>query len=127
MIWEAQQVLLRGGVVLIAADGLNGRQAVDVEFWGSRRPFQLGAAELAVTTGAAFVPVYSRLDAEGRVQVEIASELTAEGATPQERIVKLTCRYGEAYASRWPQFFASMIWKHLEYNLRPSPEAAQRL
>jgi amino acid adenylation domain-containing protein len=126
MIWEAQQVLLRGGAVLIAADGLNGQQAVEVDFWGTRRPFRVGAAELAVSTGAAFVPVYIRLDAEGRVLVDVTSELTAEGATPQERITELTRRYGEAYAARWPQFFASMIWKHLEYNLRPTPETARR-
>ncbi len=126
MIWEAQQVLLRGGVAFIAADGLNGRQAVEVDFWGQRRPFQVGAAELAVATGAAFVPVYIRLDAEGRVQVDVAPELTADGATPQERITQLTRRYGEDYEARWPQFFASMIWKHLEYNLRPTPETARR-
>ena len=126
MMWEAQQVLLRGGVVLVAADGLYGRQPVEVDFWGQRRPFQVGAAELALTTGAAFVPVYIRLDAEGHVQIDVTSALTADGATPQERIAQLTRRYGEDYAARWPQFFASMIWKHLEYNLRPTPETARR-
>lgn len=122
MVWEAQQVLQRGGVVLVAADGLNGRQSVEVDFWGTRRPFRVGAAELAVSTGAAFVPVYIDIDAEGRVQVEVTSGLPAEGTAPQERIEELTRRYGEEYAARWPRFFASMIWKHLEYNLRPTQE-----
>lgn len=121
MVWEAQQVLQRGGVVLVAADGLNGRQSVEVDFWGTRRPFRVGAAELAVSTGAAFVPVYIGIDAEGRVQVEVTSGLAEEEGAPQERIEKLTRRYGEEYAARWPRFFASMIWKHLEYNLRPTP------
>lgn len=122
MVWKAQQVLLRGGVVVVAADGLNGRQVVEVDFWGQRRPFRVGAAELAVATGATFVPVYFGLDAEGRVQVDVTSALATEGATPQERVTELTRRYGEDYAARWPQFFASMIWKHLEYDLRPSSE-----
>jgi amino acid adenylation domain-containing protein len=127
MIWKAQQVLLRGGVACIAADGLNGRQSVEIDFWGSRRPFRVGAAELAVSTGAAFVPVYTELDAEGRVHVDVASGLTTDGAGPQERIEELTRRYGLEYAARWPRFFASMIWKHLEYNLRPTPETARLL
>ncbi len=107
--------------MLVAADGLNGRQSVEVDFWGTRRPFRGGAAELAVSTGAAFVPVYIGIDAEGHVQVEVTSGLAEEEGAPQERIEKLTRRYGQEYAARWPRFFASMIWKHLEYNLRPTP------
>jgi hypothetical protein len=80
-----------------------------------------------VSTGAGFVPVYTELDAEGRVHVDVASGLTTDGAGPQERIEELTRRYGLEYAARWPRFFASMIWKHLEYNLRPTPETERIL
>ena len=117
MVWRAQRVLQRGGAVYISADGLQGQQAVDAEFFGRHRPFQLGAAELAVTSGAAFVPVYVRFDREGRVWVDVARALAAEGETPQDRIVDLTMRYANEYSERWPDFFASMDWKHLKYNL----------
>ena len=117
MVWRAQRVLQRGGAVYISPDGLQGRQAVDAEFFGRRRPFQLGAAELAVSTGAAFVPVYVRFDREGRVWVDVAGTLAGEGETPHDRIVDLTLRYAREYSARWPEFFASMDWKHLKYNL----------
>jgi non-ribosomal peptide synthetase component F/SAM-dependent methyltransferase/acyl carrier protein len=117
MMFRAKEVLQRGGAVYISPDGLQGQQTVEAEFVGRRRPFQLGAAELAVTTGAAFVPVFVRFDVEGRVWVDVAEALTGYGETPQERIVDLTLRYAREYSARWPHFFASMDWKHLKYNL----------
>jgi amino acid adenylation domain-containing protein len=117
MIWRARQVLQRGGVVYISPDGLKGRQAVEVPFWGRRRPFQIGAAELAVTTEARLVPAFVRFDDEGRVWVEMTPALVPEGPTFNERVADLTMRYGQEYAVRWPDFFASMAWNHLRYNL----------
>lgn len=117
MLLHAQQILRRGGVVMVPADGLHGNQAIDVPFWGRRRPFQIGAAELAITTGATFVPVYIHFDAQGHVDVEIAAPLIAQAATSQEQIRELTERYGIGYAACWPQFYASIRWNHLAYNL----------
>lgn len=118
MLLHAERILQRGGVVMVAADGLQGNQAVEVPFWGRRRPFQIGAAELAVTTGAVFVPVYIRFDVQGHVGIEIAAPLIPQATSPQARIRELTERYGADYAARWPQFYASVLWRHLEYNLR---------
>jgi hypothetical protein len=28
----------------------------------------------------------------------------------------MTLGYAREYSARWPQFFASMDWKHLKYN-----------
>ena len=117
MIWRARQVLQRGGVVYISPDGLKGQQAVEVPFWGRRRPFQIGAAELAVTTKARLVPAFVRFDEEGRVWVEMTPALVPEGATFTGRVEDLIRRYGQEYAMRWPDFFASMAWNHLRYNL----------
>lgn len=117
ILWNAQQVLRRGGIVLLGADGRQGEQAIDVPFWGRRRPFQIGAAELAVTTGSLFVPVYIHFDVQGHVDVEISAPLIPETIKPQEQIRELTERYGADYATRWPQFFASVRWGFLAYNL----------
>ncbi|WP_129677446.1 AMP-binding protein [Candidatus Chloroploca sp. Khr17] len=117
MLLHALRILRWRGVVMVAADGLQGNQSVDVPFWGRCRPFQIGAAELAVTTGAAFVPVYFRFEPTGRIEVEIAAPIIPQMTTPQTQIRELTERYGTDYAARWPQFFASMRWHHLAYNL----------
>lgn len=115
-LWRAQQVLRRNGVVFIAADGLQGKQSVDVPFWGRQRPFQIGAAELAVETCALFIPAFITINAIGRVQVEITTPLTAQAGSKEEKIIELTEMYGVRYAARWPRFYASMRWHHLAYN-----------
>ena len=102
---------------MVPADGAAGSQTVDVSFWGRQRPFRIGAAELAVTTGAVFVPVYIHFNAQGHIDVKIAAPLIPQAVTPQAQIRELTERYGADYTARWPQFYASMRWNHLAYNL----------
>jgi amino acid adenylation domain-containing protein len=116
-LWQAQQVLRRNGVVFIAGDGRQGNQSVDVPFRGRRRPFQIGAAELAVKTGALFMPAFVTFDAIGRVQVEVTAPLTAQAASKEEQIIELTEQYGALYAARWPQFYASVRWHLSAYHL----------
>jgi lauroyl/myristoyl acyltransferase len=116
-LWQARQVLQRGGVVLIAGDGLGGQRTVDVPFWGRRWPFQVGAAALAVEAGALFVPVWVTFDAASRVQMEVAAPLVAHAAAEEERIAELTRQYGQLYAARWPEFYASARWQYLTYAL----------
>ena len=117
MLLHAQRILRRGGVVMVPADGLQGWRAVDVPFWGRRRPFQIGAAELAVTTGAALVPAYIHIDAQGYINAEIAAPLIPQTTAPQAQIIELVERYGADYAARWPQFYASIRWHLLSYSL----------
>ena len=117
-LWQAQQVLRRNGVVFIAGDGLQGNQSVAVPFRGRRHPFQIGAAELSIETDALFIPAFVTFDATGRVQVEVTAPLTARAGSPEEQIIELTEQYGALYAARWPQFYASVRWHHLVYNLR---------
>lgn len=117
-LWLAQQVLRRNGVAFIAADGLQGKQAVSIPFWGRDRPFQVGAAELAVSTGALLVPAYITFDAQGRVYVHITRPLPVEGKTFHAKVMALTESYGEDYAKRWPELYSSMSWRHLAYNWR---------
>lgn len=116
-LWQAQQVLRRNGVVFIAGDGLQGKQSVDVPFWGRKRPFQIGAAELAIETGSLFVPAFVLFDRQGRIEIEVLDPLIPPVGTAMAQVNGLTRQYGELYAARWPQFYASMNWHHLKYNL----------
>jgi len=116
-LWQAQQVLRRNGVVFIAGDGLQGNQSVDVSFRGRRRPFQIGAAELSIETGAVFIPAFVAFDATGRVQVEVTAPLTAQAGPKEEQIIELTKQYGALYAARWPQFYTSVGWLLSTYQL----------
>ena len=127
MLLHAKQVLRRGGVVFIPADGFEGKQFVEVPFWGQRRPFQIGAAELAVSTGAMLVPAHSRLDVQGRVWVEVTKPLTTTADTVQARIAELTRQYGEELAERWPWLYASIRWNNLDVQSESATAATLRL
>ena len=118
---ERPEVLRRKGVVFIAGDGRHGRQSVEAPFWGRLRPFQIGAAELAITTGAALVPAFSTFDVNGCVQVEVMAPLIPEPGAPNEQVCALTAQYAALYAAHWPQLYASMYWPHLAYNLALPP------
>ena len=115
-LWQAQQVLRRNGVVFIAGDGLQGDRSVDVPFWGRQRPFQIGAAELSIETGALFIPAFVTFDATGRVQVEVTVPLTAQAGSKEEQMIELTKQYGALYAARWPQFYTSVRWHLSTYH-----------
>ncbi|MDX9952961.1 MAG: AMP-binding protein [Anaerolineae bacterium] len=121
LLLKAERILRGGGAVMVAADGYQGQQAVDVPFWGRRRPFQIGAAELAVTTGSALVPVYITFDAQGRITFEVTAPLETQALTTRDRIRELTELYGADYAAHWPQGYVSMRWHHLAHNLNLPP------
>jgi amino acid adenylation domain-containing protein len=115
-LWQAQNVLQRGGVVLIAGDGIQGNQWVDVNLCGRRRSFQTGAAWLAVMNDAQYVPVFATFTLDGVLDIEISSPLSSKSLSDEGRIVELTREYGRLYAQRWPVIFPSVSWTHLEYN-----------
>jgi hypothetical protein len=118
MLWHAQEVLRRGGIVFIPADNMQRVRSIDMPFWGRRRPFRLGTAELALTTGAALVPTYPRFDAHGRLWIEVTAPLSAPPAAPEDQMIALTRHYAADFAARWPQFFASANWAELDITLR---------
>ena len=116
-LWKAQQVLQRNGAVFIAGDGRQGNQSVEVAFHGRRRPFQTGAAWLAVMNDSHFVPVFAKYESDGHIEVEVNPALISKAESKEEQIIELTQKYGRLYAERWPQFYTSMDWTHLLYNL----------
>lgn len=121
MLWQARQVLQRNGVVMVAADGLQGVRSVGVPFWGRQRPFQTGAAELAVETNTLLIPAFATLEIDGRLQVELTPPLTSQAGVREAQIADLTRQYGTRYAARWPKFWSSVNWRLLDYHLKLPP------
>lgn len=58
-----------------------------------------------------------RFDAWGHVNMDFVAPLIPQATTPQDQIRELTERYGLDYAARWSQFYASVRWLYLAYNL----------
>lgn len=116
MLWHAKQILHKKGAVLIAGDGRQGHQSIDISFHGRSRPFQTGAAWLAVMSEALFVPVFVNIDLSGKIILDVSEPLDATASTKEEQIIALTKKYGELFAERWPHFYTSVGWFHQNYN-----------
>ena len=73
--YMARRVLMDGGMLHMVPDGLQGDSGVLVPFHGRMRRLATGFAELAVSTGAAVVPVIANMDVDGRIHVEFFERL----------------------------------------------------
>jgi amino acid adenylation domain-containing protein len=100
---QARPFLERGGIVRVAADDLFGTGGPTMTFLGRRRPFRKGFAEMAVLTGAAVIPVYSGIEADGRITVNILDPLDGgrEVDAREDRVEGLIRQYAAWLGKRW--------------------------
>jgi lauroyl/myristoyl acyltransferase/acyl carrier protein len=118
-IYQAQQILQRGGVCVILADDIEGQGGVQLPFHGRWRPFRPGAAELAVRTGAMIVPAFAALSVAGRVTFDFLFPLEqVSGDNSAEQIKDLTRQYARVLAERWKTDLGSLEWKILYKHLQ---------
>lgn len=102
-IVQARNALTEGGVLHIAGDGLRGLSGKAMPFLGRERRFPSSVAELAMVTGAAVLPVFGSLDADGRVNLEILPPLTQlDGSASREDLVAhVNAQYCALLEARW--------------------------
>ncbi|MBK7950275.1 MAG: AMP-binding protein [Deltaproteobacteria bacterium] len=115
----AARCLRGGGIVLIAGDEGHGRAAVERPFHGTIRRFRPGAATLAEATGAALVPVFSRLADDGRIVFRFEAPLVSTAGTAEARILDRTGRYADLFVAAWPSIYDSVTWKSVRRALEP--------
>lgn len=116
-VYKAHQALNRGEPVIIAGDGGQGKQGVIVPFCGGERRFFQGAAELAVQTDVRLIPVFSTINADGRVAFDICAPLDRGAGSAQAQIERLTRAYAELVVARWPQVYHCQVWGNLARRL----------
>jgi acyl-CoA synthetase (AMP-forming)/AMP-acid ligase II/acyl carrier protein len=118
---RARETLSRGGAAVIAGDGTHGAAAVEIPFHGHLRRFRIGPAELAVSSGAALVPVFTSMTAAGRARLVLEEPLSAQGGSARERAVALTRLYAARLERAWPEVWPSLHWGELRRALDPPP------
>jgi acyl-coenzyme A synthetase/AMP-(fatty) acid ligase/acyl carrier protein len=116
---EAIEVLRMGGIALTAGDGRHGQAEVEMTVHGTIRRFQPGAAVLAETTGAAMLPVFGTIRANGTILFRFLEPLVSKAETREKRITDLTRQYGEQFSSQWPEIYDSLAWKSMSRALDP--------
>ncbi|NOZ06702.1 MAG: AMP-binding protein [Chloroflexi bacterium] len=115
---RALQTLRAGGLAYVAADDDDGRGGIHVSFHGRWRPFRPGAAELALQSGAAFVPVFASMDLAGHIAFEFLEPLTPEGASHQAQVESLLHGYADLLIGRYTTDLGAMEWYILRKFLR---------
>jgi lauroyl/myristoyl acyltransferase/acyl carrier protein len=122
---QTQRILLKGGVVRIVND-MSYDAPNSIPKAVGRRQYNLkaGFAELALTTGATVLPVYSTFDIEGRVHLTILPALiTQPNATAlsgdKASIHNLLNQYSAFLETTWRKSPESIGWGSLHrYNQR---------
>ncbi|NLE46350.1 MAG: AMP-binding protein [Chloroflexi bacterium] len=110
----AYRNLMRGEPVIIAADGGKGQQGVTVPFFGGKRMFRSGGAELAVQTKAPLVPVFGVMGSDGRITFELCQPLSPSKGASESQVEALTGEYAELVVRRWPSIYTSLAWGNLD-------------
>jgi KDO2-lipid IV(A) lauroyltransferase len=114
----------KGGVLAIAADRDIQGKGVPIEFFGEATRVPLGAAELAMRTGAALMPAYCRRSGDGfEVVFEDPLDLVSTGNAREDALANTRALFArfEAWLRDDPGQWMVLdrIWKPLPAGSRP--------
>ena len=115
-LYLGKRTLERGGIVHIVPDAY-GKTGAPVPFFGRRRRFMTGFAELAAGTRAAVIPVSVRGDPSGRVRVQFHDPLHVGGhgrRSPASRIGSLVGQYARFLVEAWQRDPGNISWRQVE-------------
>ncbi len=113
-ILEVVRVLKENKVVAMLGDRSGGANTIELDFFGRRTPFPTGAATLAMTTGAAVLPVFVILKGgkywgiiERPIYFHSSSQQGKESEIRRgmEKLVRTFERYIGEYPDQWYNFF----------------------
>ncbi|MFK7896043.1 MAG: AMP-binding protein [Myxococcota bacterium] len=112
-VQNAQGLLSEGGIATIAADGRQGPGMGELPFFGAQLSVRPGAAALAEAANAVLLPVFGRMETDGRVVFEFSPAIQSEERDADLRIRDCSLQYGERLIAAWPRIFDSLRWHHL--------------
>lgn len=107
---EIRTRLLAGEIVHSTGDGMNGNATAEYRFLGKSRPFTMSFGHLALSTGAACLPVFVRSDEFGAVRLEICPplDLGAKNTPTPDRIAKMIDHYVDLLEQHWLADFGNV-------------------
>lgn len=127
LLFKARQSLKDGGIVHLLGDGYHGKSSINFEFVGKVRGFRPSFAELALSTGAAVVPMIARLDMKGNIRVEIYPPLDSgdETMNHQDRVMLLLTQYIDMLSVLWKNEPQHLNWGFTEKFIRQMVVSAE--
>lgn len=113
---EAIQALRRNEIVAMLGDRIETQRTMEFDFFGKKTPFPIGAALMAMTTGAAVLPVFVVMERNRKYRGIIESPVYFDSSSREEResilrkgmeeIVKKFESYIEKYPDQWYNFYS---------------------
>lgn len=105
-IIKAKEVLNDGGFFHILGDAGKGNSTVTVDFLGRKMGFRKSFAELALNTNAFVLPVFSYINSNGKIIVDIlpALDIGSDNMQKEERIAYLVQQYSKVLADKWTKY-----------------------
>jgi len=113
---EAKRILKQGGVVQVAADGSYGASIVEAPFFGHRRPFRTGFAELSATTGAVSLPAIVTIMPGGVVRVVFHAPFLDNPPESGQRaqVAALMSQYIDFNRRLWSSQLGDLKWRQIQ-------------
>lgn len=90
-LMQMKKALKSNSILHMAVDGYRGESGGSYQFLGRQRPVRRSFAELAIMTGAAIVPVFSQLNADGSMEINLLSEIEWDRSLSNDRAVDEIC------------------------------------
>lgn len=111
-LMKMKKALTSNRLLHIAVDGYRGASGKEYAFLGRLRPLRKSFAELAVTTNAIVLPVFSCIKADGRIEIAVQAPIEYTQGAERDVMVDEVCqKYVELLAKNW-QSLPSNIHKN---------------
>ena len=111
--WEASRVLREGGALIIAGDGQSGNVCLDIPYGSKSASFQCGAAELALKTGAYFLPVFPKIQGDGKILFQFVEPINSNAELLSDQVRDVTARYAAMHEKHFVDHFCQFKWEFL--------------
>ena len=104
MLFEAKEILEKGNILHLLADGGHGKASHHIEFMGKIRAYRATFAELSLLTGAPVYPVFI-VPSGGKVKINIEDALpSGDGSMErEERVNIMIAAYNRLLESKWEE------------------------
>jgi Kdo2-lipid IVA lauroyltransferase/acyltransferase len=107
------KVLKSGGSVALLIDQDTRVKSTFVDFFGMQASTPIGAALLAMKTGAAVLPAFSHLGQDGKQHIEILPEIPLRNTGNEEEDIQFNTQvYTKIIEARVRKYPSQWVWMH---------------
>ena len=114
-IFVALKAIRAGKIFHTMGDGVHGKAAIELPFFGRTRGFSKSYANLALSSGADVIPVFTHIERNGQIKVKFYPPLDKgdEEMAPEDRISLMIQQYVSLLSEEYRRDPGSVHLKHM--------------